>query len=85
MRSLERVIDQMLEVIPADETHLIAQLKNSKYSIDYCPPECIGQIWKRCAISLQDRFCKEVEGRILPPVFIPNSWQEQVFNIWMDK
>lgn len=85
MRSLEKVIDQMMDVIPLTERRLRNSLRAYKGSVLYCPPESMYIWWRRVAVELEEEFCEEKDGVIQPPKLAKDSWQEQVFNIWMDK
>jgi hypothetical protein len=40
--------------------------------------------WQETAMELEDTFCETVDGEVQPPKLEPGSWQEKVFNIWMD-
>ncbi len=75
MRSLDKVIDQMLAVIPAEEVELIESLNASKRSFMYSSPEMIPLRWRVTAEILEEQF--ETEPK--------DGWALQVINIWMDK
>lgn len=85
MRKLEDVIDQMLLVIPVDQDHLRATLVGHRNSVTFSAPEAMQLHWQRTAKELEDTFCEgDFCGEIQPPKFESGSWQEKVFNIWMD-
>lgn len=84
MRKLEEVIDQMLAVIPADEDHLRATLESHRRSAEFASPELLQLRWRETALELEDFFCEEIDGEVQPPKLEPGSWQEKVFNIWMN-
>lgn len=81
MRSLVKVIDQMLCVIPASEGRLIAQLKSNQTSAEYTSPETIGFRWKTTAETLFDRFGDTDEKELMAE----GSWTKRLFEIWMNK
>lgn len=85
MRDLVKVIDQIKEVIPVSEDRLIRQLNSLQQSALYTSPESIGLRWAAVAECLQDRFCEYVNGEPQEPKFEAGSWEEKVFNIWMNK
>lgn len=84
-RDLVKVIDRMVEVIPVSEDILLKQLDSARSSALYTSPETMGLRWARVAELLQDRFCEYVGEVPQEPKLDAGSWEEQVFNIWMNK
>jgi hypothetical protein len=85
MRNLVEVIDRMKAVIPTTEVRLLNQLESARSSALYTSPETIGLRWGVVAELLEDRFCEDVGGQPQEPKFEAGSWEQQVFNIWMNK
>lgn len=84
MRKLEEVILQMLLVIPGDQDHLRATLESHRSSALFSSPETLMFRWEQTALELEATFCEAIDGEVQPPKLEPGSWQEKVFNIWMD-
>jgi len=54
MRKLTDVIDDMMAVIPSDETSLLAALYSTKTSLIVAAPEMESFWWKKCGDDLVD-------------------------------
>lgn len=74
MRNLCEVIDQMLAVIPEDQTELRASLKNHKQSAEFAPPEMISIHWN----NVGDTLYYYVFSNFYPEI----GWQEKIERIW---
>ncbi len=75
MRNLSTVIDQLLIIIPAEQTDLRQELASYKESVDFAPPELHGQWWGEAARALY-----AVIGT--PSDHAPDTWQGEVCRIW---
>lgn len=84
MRELSEVIDQMLAVIPDHEDNLRAILESKRGSAIVSAPEQMHFWWRETAMELEDFFCVVVDGEPQPPKLEDGSWQQKVYNIWMN-
>lgn len=74
MRELDKVIDQIQEIIPDEWSDLKSGLNSCKQSYYYTPPECMRDLWIRTHEILFSDF---------PYNFADlNDWQRQAANIW---
>ena len=67
MRNLADVIDQMVEVIPANEETLIARLNATRQSVLFAAPELESFWWNMCAERLNDEIGQPTK-----------KWQKQI-------
>jgi hypothetical protein len=74
MRSITKVIDNMIELIPNEEEYFIATLRSLKSSAEYTSPETMGLRWHNVAIALCEEF-----GEDRPT----EGWQFEVWKEWM--
>lgn len=75
MRSLDKVIDQMIPLIPVEEDDLIKELLSVKQSAVIAAPEAVYIHWQRVADAFSGRFGT-------PPT---SGWGLEIINIWMEK
>jgi hypothetical protein len=73
-RELDKVIDQLLAVIPETEKGLRKDLSDKKASVMYASPEMQGYWWRETAIVLQVHIG-------LPDV----GWKQTVVGIWTNE
>ena len=80
MRNIVTVIDQVLEVIPKNEStsRIRVGLNSIKDSVGYNPPESISNLWYKGS----DLLWREFEG--LDPADL-TGWERTVVDIWTDK
>lgn len=83
MRILSEVIDKLLAVIPKEE-ELRGPLTSYRNSAITASPEMMQHWWRETAMELEDYFCETVDGEVQPPKLEEGSWQQKVYNIWMD-
>lgn len=76
MRTLDTVIDQMLEVIPAKEKGLIEELLKIKESDSWAAPELKGLWWGEAQGVLANHI--KMNGT-------HSDWQREVILIWTGK
>jgi hypothetical protein len=77
MRNLLTVIDQMLNVIPTENTSFIAALRSRRDSVEYSAPELMRLRWESVAETLSDYIPPDVE--------MWTTWQKEVVKIWMNE
>ena len=71
MRSLYPVIDEMLAVIPDDETYMRQELHSIQGSLMYSAPEMESFWWTRCA---------EILNGCIPAITM--DWHDKLGNIF---
>ena len=74
MRSLTKVIDQILEVIPDSEIDVAYELLDLKSSAAYAVPEMMSIWWRETADFLNENVTD-----------FSQDWQNQVFKIFTGK
>lgn len=75
-RDITEVIERMLEIIPANETELRADLAQVDHAACYLAPEVMGKAWAQGAQALLRRF-----GETAPV----EGWGCEVVAIWRGK
>jgi hypothetical protein len=75
MRNLVTVIDQMLNVIPTENTSFIIALTSRRSSAEYSAPELMGLRWRSVSETLEDHIPQDAT--------IWTDWQKEVVKIWM--
>ena len=74
MRDLSKVIDAMLEHVPASEARLVDKLKSVRNSSLYTAPEVMGAVWR------------SVQNLLVCHVGEPTeTWQHKVHDIFVGK
>lgn len=76
MRDLTDVIDQIITVVPENQTSLIMELKDRKDSCFYTAPEAIVYRWGEVAKILYEELGD-------PP--FDDDWKGEVLSVWMGK
>lgn len=71
MRSLTKVIDQILEVIPDSEIDVAYELLDLKSSAEYAAPELMSLWWRETADFLSENVTD-----------FSQDWQDRVFKIF---
>lgn len=75
-RNLDEVIKQIISVVPESESTLLYDLNNCLSSAEYAPPEMENFWW----IEVRGILGMHLGD---PKNMANDSWQKQVYNIWM--